>query len=182
MPVKKVLRYSVVALALVACLPACERAKVGAKKSKVKYEGPVVVFGDVRTLYSENALPKIKIVADRQLVFQNGDVKYPNGLNISMYNEYGVKTTTLQGDSGKYDKQKQFYEAYGNVLVTNHEEQQTLRTTQLAWDQPKREIKTEKPVTILTRYERLEGVGLVSDEAFKRYRIYKPTGVFPLEK
>jgi LPS export ABC transporter protein LptC len=180
----KVRKFTVVCLigswALVG-LWGCERAK-SEVKAKVKYEGPIVVFGQVRTLYSENALPKIKILADEQLVFQNGDVKYPKGMNISMYNQYGVKTTTLQGDSGKYDKIKQFYEAYGNVVVTNHEEQQTLYTTQLAWDQPKREIKTDKPVRIITLYERLEGVGLVSDEAFKRYRIYKPTGVFPLGK
>jgi len=162
-------------------LSACEKAKVKAK-ARAKYEGPIVVFGDVKTIYSENALPKIKILANEQLVFQNGDVRYPKGLHMSMYDQHGVQTTTLQGDSGKYDKTKQFYEAYGNVVVTNYQEQQTLYTTQLAWDQPKREIKTEKPVKIVTLYERLEGVGMVSDEAFKRYRIYKPTGVFPLEK
>jgi LPS export ABC transporter protein LptC len=160
-------------------LAACDRSHLYAEKKKVKYEGPVVVFDSVNTLYSDNAVPRVKIIAPRQVVAQNGDVRYPAGMKITQYNERGVPTTTLRGDSGRYDKVKQFYEAFGNIEVHNIEQQQTLYTTQLAWDQPKREIRTDKPIKIITPNERLEGVGLVSDEQFNRYRITKPTGIFP---
>jgi LPS export ABC transporter protein LptC len=162
-------------------LSACNSQELRKKKAKVQYNGPLIEFKSVETLYSDNAVIQLKIEAPEQYIFQNGDVKYPKGVQISRYNPYGVKISTLRGDSGSYDKTRQLYQAFGNIVVENLELQQQLYTTALEWDQPKREIRTDKPVKIITPNEMLEGTGLVSDESFSRYHILRPSGIFSLK-
>jgi LPS export ABC transporter protein LptC len=167
-------------IATVLLLSACNNQELRKKKVKVQYNGPLVEFRGVETLYSDNAIIQLKIEAPEQFIFQNGDVKYPKGVKISRYDAYGKKISTLRGDSGSYDKTRQLYQAFGNIVVENLELNQRLYTTQLDWDQPKREIRTDKPIKIITPNEMLEGVGLVSDESFSRYRILRPSGTFSL--
>lgn len=168
--------YIVAALLLIAC----DNQELRKKKVKVQYNGPLVEFRGVETLYSDNAIIQLKIEAPEQRIFQNGDVKYPKGVKISRYDAYGTRISTLRGDSGSYDKTRQLYQAFGNIVVENLELRQRLYTTQLDWDQPKREIRTDRPIKIITPNEMLEGVGLVSDESFSRYRILRPSGTFSL--
>lgn len=157
---------------------ACNNEQLRKPKERVQYNGPIVEFRGVETLYSDNAVIQLKIEAPEQLIFQNGDVKYPKGVKISRYDPYGKKISTLQGDSGSFDKNRQLYQAFGNIVVENLQLYQRLYTTQLDWDQPKREIRTDKPIKIITPNEILEGVGMVSDESFSRYRILRPSGIF----
>lgn len=162
-------------------LGACTRQNLQPNKAAERYNGPIIEFYGVETLYSDNAVIQLKIEADEQRIFQNGDVKYPKGIKISRYDAYGTKINTLRGDSAAYDKTQQLYRAFGNIAVENLQLQQRLYTEQLDWDQPKREIRTDKPVKIITPSEMLEGVGLVSDESFTRYRILRPSGTFSLQ-
>ncbi|MCS7018919.1 MAG: LPS export ABC transporter periplasmic protein LptC [Cytophagales bacterium] len=163
---------------VILAIDACTPQDLQKSKAKAQYSGPMVEFYQVETLYSDNAIIQLKIEAQQQHIFQNGDVKYPKGVKISRYDPYGVKISTLRGDSGSYDKARQLYQAFGNIEVENLQLQQRLYTTQLDWDQPKREIRTDKPIKIVTPDEILEGVGLVADESFTRYRILRPSGVF----
>jgi LPS export ABC transporter protein LptC len=160
---------------------ACDKSGLYDRKNKQKYEGAIINFKNVTTLYSENAKLKIKIIAPKQEVFQNSDVIYPQGVSISMYNAAGIKTTDLQADTGRYDYAQQLYKGIGHVIVTNVEQQQTLYTDELMWSQGRHEIFTEDTIKIVTRNETLNGIGLVSNEEFSKYTIKKPTGVFSLE-
>jgi LPS export ABC transporter protein LptC len=162
-------------------LISCDKSNVYDKKNKPKYEGAIIDFKNVTTLYSENAKMKIKIVAPQQHVFQNSDVIYPKGVSISMYNTQGIKTTDLQADTGKFDHAHQIYIGIGHVVVTNLEQQQTLYTDELEWSQGRHEIFTEDTIKIVTQNETLNGIGLISNEEFNKYTIKKPTGVFSME-
>lgn len=159
----------------------CDKSNVYDKKDKPKYEGAIIDFKNVTTLYSENAKMKIKIIAPQQHVFQNSDVIYPKGVSISMYNSQGIKTTDLQADTGRFDYAQQLYKGIGHVVVTNLEQQQTLYTDELQWSQGRHEIFTEDTIKIVTKNETLNGIGLISNEEFSKYTIKKPTGVFSME-
>ena len=152
------------------------------KKKIPEYKGASVEFDSVRTIYSQSAKIRVKLFGNKQIVLQSGDIYYPQGIEVNMYNEQGIKTTNLRADSGRYEKNIRIYRAYGNVVVVNLEQQQTLYTDQLNWDQNKREISTEKNIKIVTLKELLYGVGLVSNDEFSKYRITKPTGVFAVEE
>lgn len=162
-------------------LIACGKEPTLGKKKVPEYKGAMVEFDSVRTIYSQNATIRIKLYGAKQIVLQNGDVMYPKGVEVNMYNEQGVKTTNLRADSGRYEKNIRIYKAYGNVVVINLEQQQTVYTDQLNWDQNKREISTEDSIKIVTPKELLYGIGMVSNDEFSKYRITKPTGVFAVE-
>jgi LPS export ABC transporter protein LptC len=159
----------------------CDKEPMLGKKKVPEYKGASVEFDSVRTIYSQSANVRIKLFGTKQIVEQSGNVWYPKGIEVNMYNEQGLRTTNLRADSGRYEKNIRIYRAYGNVVVVNLEQQQTLYTDQLNWDQNKREIFTEKEIKIVTPKELLYGVGLVSNDEFSRYKITKPTGVFAVD-
>ena len=168
-------------LFLLLLLTACGKEPTLGKKKVPEYKGATVEFDSVRTIYSQSATMRIKLYGVKQIVLQNGDVMYPKGLEVNMYNELGVKTTNLRADSGRYEKNTRVYRAYGNIVVINLEQQQTVYTDQLNWDQNKREIFTEDSIKIVTPKELLYGIGMVSNDEFSKYKITKPTGVFAVE-
>lgn len=178
---QKLLKISL-SISLLATFVACTDKSELYDKKNAEYQGATIQFDTVITKYSEDAKLKIKIEAPLQEVFANNDVYYPKGVHISMYNANGIKTTDLQADTGRYEAASQKYRGNGNVVVTNLEEQQTLYTEELFWFQGRKEITTDKPIKIITTKEKLEGIGLTSNEEFSKYTIKRPTGVFALEK
>ncbi|TAE01150.1 MAG: LPS export ABC transporter periplasmic protein LptC [Bacteroidetes bacterium] len=167
----------------------CEEEQITKKQenkpkndSTLIYKGPNVMFWNVQTLYSEDAKLKIKLKSAEQLVQQNGDVQYPKGVDIGVYNDLGVKTTTLRADSAYYLKATSTYRAVGQVVVVNLQQKQTLYTEELNWDQNQHVIFTEKNIKIVTVQEILYGIGLKSNEDFSNYTIKKPTGIFAVKE
>jgi LPS export ABC transporter protein LptC len=175
-------RLLVIGFFSILLLTSCGKEPTLGKKKVPEYKGASVEFDSVRTIYSQNATTRIKLFGTKQIILQSGDIMYPKGLEVNMYNEEGIKTTNLRADSGRYEKAVRVYHAYGNVVVINMEQQQTLYSDQLNWDQNKREIFTDKNIKIVTPRELLYGVGLVSNDEFSKYKITKPTGVFSVEE
>jgi len=142
------------------------------------YDGPMITFQNLRTLYSESATLKLKLESKLQRIEQDGNVFYPEGITISVYDEIGAKTTVLNADSARFVKEKSLYTAYGSVHVHNLVEEQHLETELLHWNQRKGEIYTEEDVLIRTPHEVVRGRGLTSDESFKNYSIWQARGAF----
>lgn len=135
-------------------------------------------FENIRRIYSEEGLLKIKVEAPLEYIYQNEDLFYPKNFRISMYNTNGEITTTLTADSGRFERISKLYHAYGNVEVINHQEEQKVNTPELHWNQFKREIYTDKEIAIKTPTETLYGIGMTSNEEFSKYKIMQPTGNF----
>jgi LPS export ABC transporter protein LptC len=138
----------------------------------------IATFENIRRIYSEEGLLKMKIEAPLEYIYQNQDVYYPKNFRISMYNSSGEITTTLTADSGRLEQISKLYHAYGNVEVINHEQEQKVNTPELHWNDFKREIYTEKEIAIKTSTETLYGIGMTSNADFSKYKIWKPTGNF----
>src|SRR5688572_17655056 len=157
------------------------RPTVDPDKQK-KYTGPIMETEDVQTLYSDSARLKIKLNANLQQQFENGDAIYPKGLNLTFLEENGQVGNTLKANYGRYDKKTDAYMVRGNVVVNNITKKQTLDTEELHWDKRKRQIHTDKFVKIRTESEVLTGTGLVANQDFSRYKILKPAGVFSVKE
>lgn len=138
----------------------------------------MATFENIRRIYSEEGLLKIKIEAPLEYIYQNEDVFYPKNFRISMYDVNGKITTTLTADSGRFEQINKLYHAYGNVEVINHQQEQKVNTPELHWNQFKKEIYTDKEIAIKTPTETLYGIGMTSNEEFSKYKILKPTGSF----
>jgi LPS export ABC transporter protein LptC len=157
------------------------RPTVDPDKQK-KYTGPIMETVNVQTLYSDSAQLKIKLNANLQQQYENGDAIYPKGLHLTFLEENGQVGSTLKANYGRYDKKSDAYMVRGNVVVNNFAKKQTLDTEELHWTKQKRQIHTDKFVKIRTESEVLTGTGLVANQDFSRYKILKPAGIFSVKE
>jgi LPS export ABC transporter protein LptC len=162
-------------------LTACESPK--STKKVQPYSGPIEEINDVKLLYSEAAMLKVRLTTPKQLRYINDDRKYPKPVNIVFYGPAGEEVTTLRSDSGRYDKTKNLYVVIGNVVVINKQKQEKLLTPELTWNPATKKVYTDKRVTVLSQQtgEKLYGLGLDANQDFSQYSIRKPTGVFNVE-
>lgn len=149
---------------------------------KVKYTGPTMESSNVATLYSDSARLKIKIEAKLQWQYENGDAAYPKGIHVTFYDQNEAVSSTIRANYAKYDKQKDSYYGRGNVIVKNIAKDETMKTEELYWDRMKRQIHTDKFVTIQTKTDIIQGNGLISDDRFVHWKILNPTGIISVEQ
>lgn len=160
---------------------ACEQPKE--TKQAKPFNGPIEVINDVKLLYSEAALLKVKLTTEKQLRYINDDRRYPKPVNIGFYNPDGVEITTIRSDSGRYDKAKDLYVVMGHVVVINKQKHEKLLTPELTWNPVTQKVYTDKKVTVLSQQtgEQLFGVGLDANQDFSKYAIRKVNGVFNVQ-
>ena len=160
---------------------ACEQPKQNKKVEP--YNGPIEEISDVKLLYSEAAVLKVRLKTSRQLRYINDDRKYPNPINIIFYGPLGEEMTTLRSDSGRYNKAKDIYVVMGNVVVINKQKQEKLLTPELTWNPVTKKVYTDKRVTVLSQLtgEKLNGIGLDANQDFSKYAIRRVTGVFNVQ-
>lgn len=166
---------------LLLALTGCEEQKP-AKRPK-PYAGPIEEINDVKMLYSEAAVLRVRMTTAKQYRYQNDNRTYPKTVNILFFGPNGEEVTTLRSDSGRYDKAKDLYTVMGNVVVINKQKQEKLTTDALNWNPQTKKVYTDRPVTVQSKLtgERLKGVGLDANQDFSQYSIRKVTGVFNVE-
>ncbi|WP_317165933.1 LPS export ABC transporter periplasmic protein LptC [Spirosoma arboris] len=147
------------------------------------YSGPIEEINDVKLLYSEAALLKVRLTTAKQLRYINDNRRYPEPVNISFFGLTGEEVTTIRSDSGRYDKAKDIYVVMGHVVVINKQKQEKLLTPELTWNPVTKKVYTDKQVTILSQLtgEKLYGLGLDANQDFTKYAIRKVTGVFNVQ-
>ncbi|UFH51861.1 LPS export ABC transporter periplasmic protein LptC [Spirosoma sp. KNUC1025] len=160
---------------------ACEQPKQNKKIEP--YKGPIEEINDVKLLYSEAAVLKVRLKTPKQLRYLNEDRKYPKPINIVFYGPAGEEMTTLRSDSGRYIKSRDLYVVTGHVVVINKQKREKLLTSELTWNPATKKVYTDKRVTILSDLtgEKLYGIGLDANQDFTQYAIRKPSGVFNVE-
>lgn len=176
-----VIYYSLIIIHCTFFIVACEQAK---QVKKVEpYSGPIEEINDVKLLYSEAAVLKVRMTTAKQLRYLNDNRRYPKPVNIVFYGPSGEAVTTLRSDSGRYDKTKDIYVVMGNVVVINKQKQEKLLTPELTWNPATKKVYTEKKVTVLSQLtgEKLYGIGLDANQDFSKYAIRKVTGVFNVQ-
>ena len=146
-----------------------------------EYNGPILETTNTELLYSDSAQLRIKLQAQRQLQYQNGDQDFPEGIYIEFFDEEGTKTTSIEANQGYYDKAENMYTATGEVVVKNLVTGEKLETEVLHWERDRHSINTDRYVEIESDGEILMGEGLEAKEDFSSYEILKPTGVFSIE-
>ncbi|MBF8963207.1 LPS export ABC transporter periplasmic protein LptC [Pontibacter sp. FD36] len=147
-----------------------------------KYDGPFRETANVLTLYSDSAKVLIRLQAPMQADYENGDMIFPDGIDVEFLEKGESVTSTLRANYGKQERNKDLYLVRGNVIVHNLQKQEKLETEELYWNKAKAQIYTDKFVKITTPEEILMGHGLEANQDFTNYRIKKVTGVFSLKE
>lgn len=147
-----------------------------------KYSGPKREEDNMELIMTDSARLSVRLQAPKLLVMQNEDQHFTKGIFIEFYNKNGIKTTTLRADKGVQYRATNVHIALGNVIVTNLEKNQTLKTERLNWNPDTKKLYTDKFVTIITPEERIEGTGLEAKQDFSSYTMRKISGVFSVNQ
>lgn len=162
-------------------LLACESHKDSLAEMPL-YEGADVELKGVTTLFSDSARVRIKLEAKTQLEYQkSGNRVFPDGVYIEFYEKDGTVSSTLSANYGEYIAEEKVYRGEGNVVVVSRVNGDELNTEELFWSPDKKEIFTDKFVTIKSEGEIHTGEGMTASQDFTRYSITKPTGTLSIE-
>lgn len=136
---------------------------------------------DVEILFTEDAIPTIKIIGKTALRFAGvpPDLPYtefPDGLKLFVYNEEGEVESELTANEGRMADNSDKLEVRGDVLIINEKGEQ-LQTEELTWNKVDKKIKTDNFVKIFTEDEVIYGTGFEADENFTNYVIFNISGI-----
>jgi len=105
--------------------------------------------------------------------------KFPNGLSVYSYTPEGLLESIIISDEAKHTttsgpEASEVWAAYGNVVIHNVLNQQTMETDTLYWDQNKNEIFTDCYVKMYSPDGFMQGFGMRSDDHARNAILHKP--------
>ena len=104
---------------------------------------------------------------------------FPEGLSVFGYTQEGLLESVIVADNARHivpkDRKKdEIWEAFGNVIMHNVIEQETMETDTIYWDQAKKELYTDCYVKIYSPQGFLQGFGMRSDDHVRNSILFRP--------
>lgn len=135
------------------------------------YDGAINSAINIVMVQSDSAVHRSEITAPRQLEFLNGNIEFPEGIEIKFFTKEGELETTMRADRGYFLKEENLYRGEGNVKIENLLKDQRLQTEEIFWNQPGKKIYTDKFVTIQEKQTLFNGTGMEADDSFSNYSL-----------
>ncbi|WP_236548064.1 LPS export ABC transporter periplasmic protein LptC [Polaribacter septentrionalilitoris] len=101
--------------------------------------------------------------------------EFPKGVKIINFED--KDSVTITGNYALTYSKTLVSEIKGNVVVLNHKENTKLKTEQLFWDQNTNYFFSEKPFTLMTLTDTINGVGFECKEDLTEHLAKKTTGI-----
>lgn len=174
------------------CIPAiliagmffsCENDLENVKVVTATNETPDRIITDLHAYYSDSGIVRYEIIATQMEDYSVGEQRqvFRNGFVVNYYSDSANLVSKLSAEYAEFKPIENLIVAKNNVIFTNFEKQQTLKTEELFWDQRIRKIRTTKHFFVESPNTTAKGVGLIADETFSTYTmssfslIYKDT-------
>ena len=176
---------AVIALSLgAAFMPVISSCKEDSKLDTVSVDSvliPTMVTRDVETLISDSGVTRYRIVTPVWYVYDEIDTplwRFPEGLNLTKFDNFFRTETTVRADSAIYYKNQQLWRLDGNVRIVNILNEKIL-TQQLFWNQRTHKIYSDSFVHIEQTDRVLEGLhGVETNEQMTDDRMKSFSGIF----
>jgi LPS export ABC transporter protein LptC len=152
-----------------------------------KWNTKIVMVDEVYTaqiIFSQGGDLKAKLKAPLMLRYQADTiaVEFPKTLHVDFFDSTGKKESELNALYGKYFESLNKVLLRDSVVVSNIKGD-TLRTSELWWDQNTRKFYTDSIVRIRTVENTIYGgKGMEADQDLSRRSIFKVTGVYFLNE
>ena len=165
--------YLVFALFLTAITPAIALAN-----DKDSTDNPVILEAiELETVYSEEGIVKLKVIAPKALRYENEDQEYPEGVYVELYKAKDQSlVATARANSAYYTADQKVFEFIGDVEVISLSKQRQLNTEALFWDPDTKRFYTDKFIRIESEDNLLTGEGLDAQQDLSQYYIPHPRG------
>ena len=143
-------------------------------------ETPVQTVDDMFIVQTENSVMKLRAEAPLMERYENDTLSYelfPKGISVYGYTEEGMLETEIVADKARHLKFKngeETWEAFGNVVVKNLINQETMETDTLYWDQKNEKIYTHCYVRMYSPDGFAQGYGMQSDQRARDTELFNP--------
>jgi len=129
---------------------------------------------NIESYLSQNGKVRAKLLAPKMVRYQldTPKVEFPKSLHVDFYDSTLTVESKLDARYGRYLENENRVFLKDNVRVFNVKGD-TLFCQELYWDQLKGLFYTDKPVRIHKPDQKINGMGLVADQAFKWFTLEK---------
>lgn len=163
---------------------ACENDMKDVMNLPVRTSMPSQIGDSVTMIYTDSALLKVVVKANRMLVYSK-EVSEPftiltNGMFVTFFDDEEKISSTLKARYGvRFDLSKRMEAKYGVEVV--NKDGNKLETEKLIWDERAKRIYTDAHVKITTNKEIITGKGLESNQDFTKYSLKEVTGTIQIK-
>ncbi len=169
-----------IAMAVAFIVFSCKRKLSEAEKLDLS-DTPMQTVDGMYMLQTRNGDVQMRMETDCLQRFDNDSISYevfPKGINVFSYTEDGVLESTIVSDMARHEKDKrtnsEIWMAFGNVVVKNIVNRQTMETDTLYWDRKNKEIYTDCYIRMYSPDGFMQGFGMRSDERARNSIILRP--------
>ena len=156
------------------------KGKLGEAEEIKLGETPVQSVDDMFIVQTENSIIQMRAEAPLMERYENDTLSYelfPKGIAVFGYSEDGMLETEIVADNAKHSNFKdgrEIWEAFGNVVVRNLINQETMETDTLYWDQKNEKIYTHCYVRMYSPDGFAQGYGMESDQRARDTELFNP--------
>lgn len=166
-------------------LTACgEDDKLGVTNAIDSDSMPQLSTRNVSTLISDSGYTKYKVVTPLWNVYGgNAETRwdFPEGVYLRQLDHDLNVVSTVAADSAVYFPNKKLWELYGDVEI-DQKDKAYFFSQRIFFDDKQRRIYSDTAIHIKTPTQILEGIGFESNQDLTRYRVLRPTGMFPTKQ
>lgn len=156
--------------------------KLGETSGLLNGETPMQSIEDMFAVQTSNGNVQMRMEAKLMEHFVTDSGSYdafPKGLAVFSYTDEGLLESIIVADKARHnvpsDKSKdELWAAYGDVIIHNVINQQTMETDTIYWDQTKQEIYTDSYVKMYTKDDFMQGYGMRSDDHARNAILHNP--------
>ena len=166
---------SILTIALVGMLFSCENDLETIQTVTATDDTPNEIVNDMHMLYSDSGVVSYEIIATRMEKFDKPKelTIFKNGFTVNFFKSKDSIVSKLTADYAEIRDREKLILARNNVIFTNFEKKQTLKTEELYWDQKANRVRTDKQFYIIGEETEVWGYGLDTDENFTDYNAHK---------
>ena len=156
------------------------KGKLGEAEEINLGETPVQSVDDMFIVQTENSVIQMRAQAPLMERYETDTLSYelfPKGIAVFGYTEDGMLETEILADNAKHSSFKdgrETWEAFGNVVVKNLINQETMETDTLYWDQKNEKIYTHCYVRMYSPDGFAQGYGMESDQRARDTELFNP--------
>ena len=188
-PARRYLPVAVVFMLLL--MVACgEEEKLGVAKSIDAKNRPQLSTRNVSTLISDSGYTKYKVLTPLWNIYgpNGGDTSkykepfwdFPEGVYLRQLDKDLKEVSMVAADSACYFPNRKVWELYGRVEI-DQKDKAYFYSDRIFFDDRQKTIYSDTFIHIKTPTQILEGIGFESNMNLTRYRVIKPTGMFPTQ-
>ena len=152
---------------------------------------PQLSTRNVSTLISDSGYTKYKVVTPLWNIYgskarddgsqSDGYWDFPEGVYLRQLDHDLQVVSTVAADSAVYVPAKKLWELYGDVEI-DQKDKAYFFSQRIFFDDRLKRIYSDTFIHIKTPSQVLEGIGFESNQNMTRYRVLRPTGMFPTKQ